>query len=149
MKTIKVIDLLVKMASEKKLPKKILIHDEVYYLLKKDNKYFYSLNSHYVNEWQRNLDHTIDICGYLNDEVEILEDILDKKEKEFLENLVRPFKKEIISIVKTRVYHGECECIEINFNDEMDSFCLPYFSPNAMYKNMELDKEYTIEELGL
>lgn len=75
MKTIKVIDLLVKMASEKKLPEKILIHDKVYYLLKKDNKYFYSLNSHDVNEWQCDLDHTVDLCDCLNDEVMILDKI--------------------------------------------------------------------------
>ena len=142
MKTIKVIDLL-NLVYEKKAPNKILYKYCEYYFDKENNDYktVDGLNLfEYLFKYER-------LALFL--EVEILEDILDKKEKEFLENLVRPFKKEIISIVKTRVYHGECECIEINFNDEMDSFCLPYFSPNAMYKNMELDKEYTIEELGL
>lgn len=74
--------------------------------------------------------------------------ILDDKEKEYLNNLIKPFKNEIKHIGKCAdSYRGEYiyfGCIS-NYN----SFNLPFFKAGTMYKGMELDKSYTIEELGL
>ena len=78
----KVIELLVKMANKEKLPKKILIHDKVYYLLKRDDEYIYS-RSNDVRDWERDLDHSLNICICLNDEVTVLDkvEILEDKPK--------------------------------------------------------------------
>lgn len=54
-------------------PKKILIHDKVYYLLKNGELYVYSQNSHDIRSWEQFLDNKINISQCLNDKVLILE----------------------------------------------------------------------------
>ena len=72
--------------------------------------------------------------------------ILDDKEKEYLSNVIRPWKKRIKIIAKHRT--GRYEWIVIlNKNGENMSF--PAFKTGTMYKDMELDREYSLEELGL
>ena len=73
------------------------------------------------------------------------EPILDDKEKEYLSNFIKPFRNKVEHIVKDG--NSTKEYIVINLKDE--SIYLPYFKKDTMYKNMELDKEYTLEELGL
>lgn len=78
-------------------------------------------------------------------------EILDKEEKEYLEAVIRPFRyrakciKKIIAMDITP-YAGE-EFIIIFL--EREAISLPFFKKNTMYKGMELNKEYTLEELGL
>jgi len=73
------------------------------------------------------------------------EPILDNKEKKYLGNLIRPFRDRVQYIVKRGSSAKEYIVIEI----KNDNIYLPYFKKDTMYKNMELDKEYTLEELGL
>lgn len=73
------------------------------------------------------------------------EPILDDKEKEYLSSVIRPFRDRIQYIVKRGSSAKEYIVIEI----KNDNIYLPYFKKDTMYKNMELDKEYTLEELGL
>lgn len=76
------------------------------------------------------------------------EPILDDKEREYLSSVIRPFKKNILCIVKRYAVNdiiGEFLIIELN----TETFDLPTFKKDTMYKNMELDKRYTLEELGL
>ena len=75
------------------------------------------------------------------------EPILDDKEKEYLGNVIRPFRNEVIYIVKKIYNHREKEYIAINLKN--DTIFLPNFKENTMYKNMKINKEYTLEELGL
>ena len=70
--------------------------------------------------------------------------ILDKEEKEYLEAVIRPFRDEILHIVKEK--WGNRECIFIYAYDVSK---LPAFKIGTIYKGMELDKEYTLKELGL
>ena len=75
------------------------------------------------------------------------QEILDKEEKKYLKAVIRPFKDRIEYIKK---HCNDCidKCyIEIQLDTE--PICLPYFTKNTMYKGMELDKEYTLDELGL
>ena len=72
--------------------------------------------------------------------------ILDEKEKEYLSNLIRPFRDEVQNIAKITV-SIEKEYISICLNN--DTVLLPNFKRNTMYKNMEANKEYTLEKLGL
>lgn len=79
-------------------------------------------------------------------------EILDKEEKEWLENFLRPFKDRVVYIKKGKRNSSEFILIVIRnyFTDEIDyAICLPYFKRGTMYKCMELDKKYTLEELGL
>lgn len=72
--------------------------------------------------------------------------ILDKVEKRYLKDVIRPFKNKVTSIIKFRYLNQEH--LEIYLDDD-DYFILPYFKKGSMYKNMETDKRYTLEELHL
>lgn len=71
--------------------------------------------------------------------------ILDDEEKEYLSVVIRPFKDKVKYIRKCCTSRGEY--IEIGILN--DSAILPYFNKNTMYKGMELEKQYTLKELGL
>lgn len=77
--------------------------------------------------------------------------ILDQKEKEYLEAVIRPFKDKEVYIEKFHNdFYGQYIKIQVkNYMDEDESINLPYFEKGTMYKGMELNKEYTLDELGL
>lgn len=72
--------------------------------------------------------------------------ILDKEEKKYLEAVIRPFRDRVVHIRK-RTDNKDSECIFMCMKN--DTIWLPYFKKDTMYKGMEVDKEYTFEELGL
>lgn len=78
-------------------------------------------------------------------------DILDTVEKEYLENIIAPFKNKVRGIKKCSFYDDkELEYISIILDSRIDSdIDLPHFKHNTMYRHMELGKEYSLEELGL
>lgn len=75
-------------------------------------------------------------------------EILDEVEKRYLKGVIRPFRdnveiiRKLFSPTKGKYY------IQIRYKDEPPTN-LPYFESKKMYKNMETDKIYTLEELGL
>ena len=73
-------------------------------------------------------------------------EILDEEEKEYLSAVIKPFKGKVKYICKISYLAGEFIKIYIR-NDSAISF--PYFKSGTMYKGMELNKKYTLEELGL
>ena len=78
--------------------------------------------------------------------------ILDDSEKEYLSNIIKPFKDRVISIRKIDDPGEECLLIYVeHFKDKSngETFTLPSFEKKTMYKGMELGKRYTLEELGL
>lgn len=72
--------------------------------------------------------------------------ILSEKEKEYLEAVIRPFRNKI-EVIQKHSYESNGEFISIDLED--DNIELPTFEKGTMYKGMEIDKEYTLEELGL
>lgn len=87
-----------------------------------------------------------DIVEWLLEEND--EPALTEKEKEYLSSFIKPFKNKISSISKQSgdgTYY-----IEICYNDGDVSTIFPYFEENDnMYRGMIVNKEYTVEELGL
>lgn len=73
-------------------------------------------------------------------------EILDEKEKEYLSAVIKPFKSRA-AYIKKRPFYREEEWIDIRVVNE--NIALPTFEKDTMYKGMELNKEYTLEELGL
>ena len=74
--------------------------------------------------------------------------ILDNTEKRYLSNVIGPFRDKIKYISK---YHSSAideECVYIHIQNNPD-IILPYFKEDSMYKGMELEKTYTLEELGI
>ena len=93
-----------------------------------------------------------ELVKYKNQKVkltlEIEEPILDDAERKYLSGVIRPFKNEVECIRKVSNDYYKAEHIVIYFKDRMN-MPFPYFKKNTMYKNLELNKEYTLEELGL
>lgn len=87
--------------------------------------------------------------SYLKSELKKLQrkrPILDEKEKEYLSAVIKPFRDEVITIAKFK----NCSDKEFLFLETEDDYAeLPAFKKGTMYKGMELDKEYTLKELGL
>ena len=79
---------------------------------------------------------------------EYKEPILDDVEKEYLSAVIKPFRKKISYIRKRKDLTKGKKYIQIEFCDG-DTMYFPYLSNDAMYKGMELDRNYTLEELGL
>lgn len=77
-----------------------------------------------------------------------VEEILDDKEKEYLRGVIKPFRNEIKHIIKVKLItvDGD-EYIKVSLKD--DSINFPNFKKGTMYKNMEVSKPYTLQELGL
>ena len=82
------------------------------------------------------------------------EEILNEKEKEYLSFVVRPFREKVKSIYKCRVISydhiepSNMEYISILLKNG-DVVPFPDFLPGTMYKEMRLNKHYTLEDLGL
>ena len=79
---------------------------------------------------------------------EAKEPILDDVEKEYLSAVIRPFRKMIAYIVKAQDFDDGKQCIRIILQNG-DGMHFPYLDDDAMYKGMEVNKEYSLEELGL
>lgn len=76
------------------------------------------------------------------------EEVLDETEKKYLTEVIRPFRKRIQFIQKKK------EITEINpyiriVCEDNDKLVFPYITDNSMYKGMEVNKKYTLKELGL
>lgn len=75
-------------------------------------------------------------------------EILDDAEKRYLRGVIRPFRDKVKSITKFADTRCTEEYIYMVIEGPADA-CLPRFDGNTMYKGMELNREYTLEELGL
>lgn len=71
-------------------------------------------------------------------------EILDDVEREYLLNIIKPFRDKVEYIAK---HGGNKEYIDICIRND-SKIIFPYFKSGTMYKGMELNKKYTLEELG-
>lgn len=72
--------------------------------------------------------------------------ILDTKEKEYLSAVIKPFRNKVNKITKRQYEDIEWICVSFANNDW---FSLPAFNKNKMYKGMNANRDYLLEELGL
>lgn len=102
-----------------------------------DKKYFKSL--------PRDFTGTINVeKGFI-----VNKEILDEAEKEYLRAVIKPFRKRIVSIIlKNLIVKRGSVFVYIELNNK-SSILLPNFKQGTMYKNMEIDRKYTLKELGL
>lgn len=84
--------------------------------------------------------------------------ILNKEEKEYLSNIIKPFRKKITRVEKKNFYvnkinhkedfvEGEIQITYIN-NVSEELAIIPFFN-DTMFKKMEECKGYTLQELEL
>ena len=76
--------------------------------------------------------------------------ILDDVEREYLSAVIKPFRNKVKKIAKiSRIGQPEEQYIRIVLG-ELDFMNFPNFNTNTgMYKGMEADRLYSLEELGL
>lgn len=103
--------------------------------------------------WINNKDSYSD--EFLNQEIEIGINTLNKVEKEYLRNVIKPFRNRVKYITKEAEINGY-ECIVMDVTNpivgyyfDTEYIYLPYFGRGTMYTNMKVGKKYTLEELGL
>ena len=85
-------------------------------------------------------------------DMEHVEPILDDAEKRYLSAVIRPFRNDVLYIIKFGHFTGDEEIIvSCNYNklNSVFSFDLPPFEKGTMYKGMEPNQKYTLGELGL
>ena len=72
--------------------------------------------------------------------------ILDDVEKAYLSAFIKPFRKRIEYIKKIGFANSD-QFLSVTLEND---YCgLPNFKEGTMYRGMELNKHYTLEELGL
>lgn len=116
------------------------------YLYKLDDKGLYFLA--YDNKWK--MDY-LTLTRILNGKAKIIKKaILNDVEREYLSNIIKPFRDIVTSVIKFD--HCKYEYIAIkyrSFDEYIGTVRFPDFKKGTIYKSMELDKKYTLEELGL
>lgn len=118
--------------------------DYKYKITKDGMKVYYGIN----DDWN-SVNYTLG--DILSGKREIKKPILDEKEKEYLSAVIAPFRDQIIHIVKHKavIY----EYIVIRFweigSKNITNMYFPVFRKDTMYKGMELNKEYSLEDLNL
>ena len=78
--------------------------------------------------------------------------ILTEKEKKYLQGVIAPFKDRVIYIKKVKFnIENEHICIYVKGPESYTPIAMvfPNFEVGTMYKDMELNKKYNLEELGL
>jgi hypothetical protein len=91
-----------------------------------------------------------DFIDFLSLPVE--EEKLDNIEKRYIKDFIRPFRDDIRYIKKISIYTLQPkEQIKVVYYKSgiTGEILLPPFPKNSMYKGMKLNKEYTLEELGI
>lgn len=76
------------------------------------------------------------------------EEVLDATEKRYLAGVIRPFKNRVEYIYKQQSCANKNQEL-IGIILEKDALKLPYFTAGTMYKGMEIDRNYKLEELNL
>lgn len=117
------------------------------------NKYIYLNKDKYiVNQSGCKVLVTIDFDDIKNEHwEEYNEDILNEEEKPYLESILKPYKDRIDFVVKQGIgdYERIIICVSVKNKSFKNYIAFPYFNKGTMYKGMEIDKKYTVNELGL
>ena len=127
---------------------------EEFFIKNDNNRYWISENGMFryskYNEW---VVSSVELMELLTGEAEIVKipkPILDEVEKRYLSNVIKPFRSEVKYIVKCNDNKSEYfEDIRVVFEGRYSTLYFPYFEKGTMYKGMETDKEYSLDDLGL
>ena len=109
---------------------------------------------HNDNVWIKHKDLYSD--KFLDQEIEIDVPILTDEERIYLSAVIKPFRSRTSWVIKTNLKTDEnLEYLYVHIrevdtrSDSKNGFGFPFFKKGTMYKGMEANKKYTLEELGL
>ena len=74
--------------------------------------------------------------------------VLTDEEKEYLSYVIKPFREDVLKISKFKSKVLKNKEV-IGFETPNGFMIFPPFEKDKMYKNMELNKGYTLDDLGL
>ena len=74
--------------------------------------------------------------------------VLTDEEKEYLSYVIKPFREDVLKISKFKSKVLKNKEV-IGFETPNGFMIFPPFEKDKMYKNMELNKAYTLDDLGL
>ena len=74
--------------------------------------------------------------------------ILDDAERRYLSAVIRPFRENVTNICKVKATKSKSECVIIHVSKH-NCCILPWFGVETMYRGTEINKRYTLKELGL
>ena len=74
--------------------------------------------------------------------------VLTDEEKEYLSYVIKPFREDVLNISKFKSKVIKNKEV-IGFETPNGFMIFPPFEKDKMYKNMELNKAYTLDDLGL
>lgn len=76
---------------------------------------------------------------------------MNQKEKEYIKAVIAPFRDKVKYICKTKTDYGHCIDIYYynDFTKDEENVYLPYFKPGTEYRGMKLNRDYTLDELGI
>ena len=136
---------------------KITFENGVFLIKNRANRYE---NSSYWRE-DKDFKEMEDVIGTLGKIIKIEEptyrtvyeakkEILDEAEKRYLRGVIRPFRDKVKYVKKIVFFDGDTIIsIRIEENNKIWYIEFPPFKKDRMYKGMEENKEYTLEELRL
>lgn len=81
--------------------------------------------------------------------IKLPKSILTQEEKLYLQSVIEPFRNNVKSISKYPFFTEMEEYLGITFHKSIYNMYFPSFAGGSMYQGMQLNKEYTLEELGL
>lgn len=121
---------------------------------------YYKQPSKMVDKIADNIDCKVRAFGLWRCTDEILEwmaqpyeeKILNEKERKYLSDVIRPFRKSVTYISKLPFSGNDRQFISIGVMNERgrrECVNLPNFDVGTMYKGMKPNKPYKLEELGL
>lgn len=120
--------------------------DDYKYKITKDGMFMYS---GFASDWF-SANHIL--LGVLIGKYEIKKPILDDIEKEYLSNVIKPFRHKVVDIFKYISLYDVYEYIGITIRDidkNVVYMYFPSFKKGTMYKGMETGKKYSLKDLGL
>lgn len=128
---------------------KYYLRNIVYVIKSVNDRYDFIVYYNSIEIYRTNFNKFNSVCTAFTHwlEEEYKPTILTDKEKAYLSAVIKPFRNNVMFIRKRRSALNEKEFILIELKN--NRFSLPYFEGNTMYKGMEEDKQYTLEELGL
>ena len=118
------------------------------------SKYIYlNKDKNIVNDLGKEVLFIIDFDDIKNEHwEEYNEDILNEEEKPYLESILKPYKDRVDFVMKEVIgdyYERIVICVSVKNKSFKNYIAFPYFNKGTMYKGMEIDKKYTVNELEL
>ena len=101
--------------------------------------------------WWSNSNSIMNVLEGYRKLIKLPKPVLDEVEKEYLSYVIKPFRNRIKYFYKYPCGNGDYEAITVIMEayDYFSYLAFPKFKKGSIYKGMEPNKKYTLDDLGL